>query len=90
MIQAGHSARHISDARMMLLSGKPNSNASAFTDAAGGFRVHPHRLGKYHIYLIRGFRDATNPDYLGRHESDFPVPRVIDGPNPPLLLKLKK
>jgi len=60
----------------------------AFADAEGTFRLMVRHSGEYHIYLESDSGDAGAPDYFKKHEGDFPVLRVADGPNPPLTVRL--
>jgi hypothetical protein len=44
--------------------------------------------GDYHIHLISDQSDWDDPDYVKKHESDFPLLRVVDGTNAPVTLRL--
>jgi hypothetical protein len=66
-------------------SASPNGSS---TGTDGSFRFMLPQPGDYHIHLIGDGSDWDDPDYLQKHESDFPLLRVVDGPNPPVTLRM--
>ncbi len=76
----------ISGALLVAMSGA-EGRAVAATEAGGIFRLVLRNPGDYHIYL-GGQVDLNDPDSVKKHESDFPLLKVADGVNPPLLLRV--
>jgi len=60
----------------------------AATDDAGAFRVTLRQPGDYHVYLMMDTAHWDDWDYLKAHAADFPIVKVVDGPNAPLVLRL--
>ena len=74
---------------LALTSGpEPRPGGTAIIQADGKFTLMMQHPGDYHIYLSGGQGDLENPDYLKKHEADFPPLTVAEGANPPLALRL--
>jgi hypothetical protein len=78
----------VSGALLAVTSDGSAGEDRAATGADGAFRVMLRQPGDYHIHLIGDGSDWDDPDYLKKHESDFPLLRVVDGTNPPVALRL--
>jgi len=82
------SGRGVPDAPVMLASQQTNGRGAATTDAMGSFRITLKRLGEYRFYVIHEPEEESDPEYLAQHENDFPVLKVRDGENAPVMLRL--
>ena len=86
----GRSGKAVPDARLVFLAGRLNSNGGATTDDKGEFHVTLNRPGEYRVLRTTESRQMADPDYLKEHEKDFPVLRVAEGVNPPVVLKTRR
>jgi hypothetical protein len=71
----------------MFVSPHPENGGGAITGADGTFRAAVRWPGEYHVYAA-GDDVQMDSDFLDAHEKDFPVVHVLDGTNPPLVLRL--
>ncbi len=72
---------------LALASGGQTGQGMVTTDADGAFRLVLTQPGEYRIYLLDDQGDWNDADYLEKHENDFPPVKVVDGANPPLMLR---
>lgn len=83
--------RPVAGAVRMLMPGGSACHATAYAKADGSFRATLRVAGEYHIYTVADQSQAISlwdPDYLEAHNSDHPPVRVVEGPNPPITLRL--
>jgi hypothetical protein len=69
------------------ISDGANGQGFAASDRDGAFRLTLKQPGDYHVYLM-DTAHWDDWDYLKAHANDFPVMKVFDGPNAPLVLRL--
>ena len=73
---------------LAFLSDGATGQGFAASDKDGAFRVTLKQPGDYHVYLMMDTAHWDDWDYLKAHATDFPVVKVVDGPNAPLVLRL--
>ena len=78
----------VSGALLAVASDGSAGQDTAAAGANGAFRLMLRQPGDYHIHLISDQSDWDDPDYVKKHESDFPLLRVVDGTNAPVTLRL--
>ena len=78
----------VSGALLAVASDGSAGQDTAAAGANGAFRLMLRQPGDYHIHLISDQSDWDDPDYVKKHESDFPLLRVVDGTTAPVTLRL--
>src|ERR1017187_3363010 len=78
----------VSGALLAVASDGSAGQDTAAAGANGAFRLMLRQPGDYHIHLMDDPSDWDDPDYVKKHESDFPLLRVVDGTTAPVTLRL--
>ncbi len=76
---------------LLSFSGQPYRELWASTDEHGAFRSFSPMAGEFHVFVLRDPSQTDlirDPEFVAAHEHDFPPVRLIDGPNPPLVLRM--
>ena len=76
----------IAGATLVFLSTQPGGQGFAITDEKGTFSAALPMAGDYHAYMANEASQGGEEEYLKAHEKDFPLLRVVDGDNPPVML----
>jgi hypothetical protein len=84
------SGRPVVGEEFALMSAEPYPLSAAVTGADGTFRATLRRPGEYRFVLITDQDEWNDPDYLKAHAGQFPPLHVADGPNPPVILTLRR
>lgn len=61
------------------------------TDSKGAFGVSLRAAGEFRVFVApdqSGTDLLSDPDYIEAHRQDYPPIRLVDGPNPPLTLRM--
>ena len=80
--------RSVSGVLLTLTFDGPAAAAGSTTGSDGSFQFVPRQPGDYHIYVRDDSRYFDGPDYLKKHEGDFPALKVVDGTNAQVTLRL--
>ena len=74
--------------RMVALRDEAALQGTTTTDAYGEFRARVRQPGAYQVCIIEEPHEENDPDYLKKHEHDFPILTLVKGVNPPVTLRL--